>query len=178
MLVVWNMGIIWDMLVVWYMGMWENHRMWYGMCWRHGTGKTQYPGIWYGMFAVWYHGTMSWMYCMAKFAWWYGMLQLKITSRRVEYVVRISSVKTSLLYISHWLEGARKDKPCGQTGRQICIYQNKDSVLQSENKNWHRREVDLVHGFPFVSEVFFFQESDEWSMLKIMLHLVGCQGKY
>ena len=28
-----------------------------------------------------------------------------------------------------------------------------------------------VHGFPFVSEVFFSQESDEWSMLKIMPHI-------
>ena len=40
------------------------------------------------------------------------------------------------------------------------------------------REVDLIScGFPFVSEVFFLQESDEWSMLKIRLHIVGWQGK-
>ena len=33
-------------------------------------------------------------------------------------------------------------------------------------------------GFPFfVSEVFFFRESYEWSMLKIMLHIVGWQEK-
>ena len=25
-------------------------------------------------------------------------------------------------------------------------------------KSWRRREVDLVHGFPFVSKVFFFRE--------------------
>ena len=47
---------LWDMLVVWYMGIWENHVMWYGMCGRYGTGKTQY-----GTFATWYHGTMSWL---------------------------------------------------------------------------------------------------------------------
>ena len=59
---------IWDMLVVWYiyMGIWENHRMWYGMyvlmVW---DGKNTVPGIWYDTFAVWYHVTMSWMYFMA-----------------------------------------------------------------------------------------------------------------
>ena len=33
------------------------------------------------------------------------------------------------------------------------------------------------HGIPFVSEVFFFRESYEWSILKIMLHIVGWQKK-
>ena len=27
---------------------------------------------------------------------------------------------------------------------------------QIKHDSWHGREVDLVHGFPFVSEVFFF----------------------
>ena len=63
-----------------------------------GMGREKHS-IWYGTFAVWYHGTMSWMYYMAKFAWWYGMFQY-IRSVRVEYVVRISSVTS--LYIGHW----------------------------------------------------------------------------
>ena len=54
--------------------------------------------IWYGTFAVWYHGTVSWVYYVAKFAWWYGMFQY-IKFVRVEYVVRVSSVTTS--YIVH-----------------------------------------------------------------------------
>ena len=29
-----------------------------------------------------------------------------------------------------------------------------------------RREVDLVRGFPLVSEVFFCRESHEWSMFE------------
>ena len=60
-----------------------------------GMGREKHS-IWYGTFAVWYHGTMSWMYYMAKFAWWYGMLQY-IRSVRVEYVVRISSVTSFCL---------------------------------------------------------------------------------
>ena len=38
-------------------------------------------------------------------------------------------------------------------------------------------EVDVMSGFPFVSEVFFFRESYEWSMLEIMLHIVRLQEK-
>ena len=53
----------------------------------------------YGMFAVWYHGTVLWVYYMAKFAWWYSVFQY-IRPVRVEYVVRISSVTT--LYIDYW----------------------------------------------------------------------------
>ena len=34
-----------------------------------------------------------------------------------------------------------------------------------------------MRGFPFVSEVFFFRESYEYSMLKIMLHIVGWKEK-
>ena len=34
-------------------------------------------------------------------------------------------------------------------------------ILLYSFESWHGREVDLVHGFPFVSEVFFLQESDE-----------------
>ena len=47
-----------------------------------------------------------------------------------------------------------------------------------------RKADDKVSGarknnrFPFVSEVFFFRESYEWAMLKIMLHIVGWQGKW
>ena len=40
-----------------------------------------------------------------------------------------------------------------------------------------REEVDLVYGFPIVSEGFFFRESHEWSTSKIMLHIVGWRGK-
>ena len=27
------------------------------------------------------------------------------------------------------------------------------------DESWHGREVDFVHGFPFLSKVFFFRES-------------------
>ena len=53
----------------------------------------------YGMVALWYHGTMSGVYYMAKFAWWYSMFQY-IRPVRVEYVARISSVTS--LYIGRW----------------------------------------------------------------------------
>ena len=72
--------------------------------------------IWYVTFVVWYHGTMSWMYFMAKFAWWFGMFQY-IRSVRVEYVVRIPSVTS--LYIGHWKVF---ESIALRTDRQICIY--------------------------------------------------------
>ena len=55
--------------------------MWYGnivggMVWKKHS-------MWYGTLAVWYDGTVSWVYCMAKFAWWFGMFQY-IRSVRVE----------------------------------------------------------------------------------------------
>ena len=51
----------------------------------------------YGTFAVWYNGTVSWMYYKANFAWCYGLFQY-VRPVRVEYVVRISPVTT--IYIS------------------------------------------------------------------------------
>ena len=134
---------------------------WYGTCWWYGIweyGNTTVCGmvcvdgfgrvknsIWYGMFAVWYHGTMSWMYYMGKFAWWYGMLQCT-RSVRVEYVVRISSV--TRLYIGHWkvfenisLADRQTDK---QTDRQICVYQNRDTVLQTENSEREVRKFSFI----------------------------------
>ena len=36
-----------------------------------------------------------------------------------------------------------------------------DNKWGRQAESWHRREVDLVRGFPFVSEVFFFRESYE-----------------
>jgi len=90
------------------MGIWDIGGMVYGDIY----GKTTVCGmvcvdgmvrekhsIWYGTFVVWYHGAMSWMYYMAKFALWYGMFQY-IRSVRVENVVRISIVTS--LYIGHW----------------------------------------------------------------------------
>ena len=53
----------------------------------------------YGMFVVWYEGTVSGMYSLTNFAWWYGILQY-IRSVGVAYVVRMSSVTT--LYIEQW----------------------------------------------------------------------------
>ena len=81
---------------IWYMG-----RTPYILCDMvcvDGMAREKYC-LWYGTFAVWYHGTVSWMCYMAKFAWWYGMFQY-IRSVRVEYVVRISSVTS--LYIGNW----------------------------------------------------------------------------
>ena len=46
------------------------------------TGKTQY--MWYGKLAVSYDGTVSWIYYMAKFAWWHGMFQYIRSVVRIE----------------------------------------------------------------------------------------------
>ena len=108
-----------------------------GMVCVDGMAREKHS-IWYGTFAVWYHGSMSWMYYMAKFAWWYGMFQY-IRSVRVEYIVRIPAVTS--LYIGHWkvlkIKALRTDRETDrQTGRQICIYQNRGlvrSVLRTEN---------------------------------------------
>ena len=88
--------------------------------------------IWYGTFAVWYDGTMSWMSYkyMAKFAWWYGMFQY-IRPVRVEYVVRISSVTS--IYIGHWKVFEEMSLADRYADRFAFIYQNRDSVLQIEN---------------------------------------------
>ena len=67
---------------------------------------------------------------MAKFASWYGIFQY-IRPVRVEYVVRISSVAS--LYIGHWKVFKNISLADRQTDRQICIYQNRYSVLQTEN---------------------------------------------
>ena len=52
-----------DMLEVWYMRktpyvVWYVLTVWY----------EKKHSIWYGTFSVWHHGTVSWMYYMAKFA--------------------------------------------------------------------------------------------------------------
>ena len=57
----------------------------------------------------------------------------------------------------------------GETGGRLRFTQTKtikrmettDSKWSRQAESWHKREVDLVRGFPFVSEVFFFRESDE-----------------
>ena len=67
-----------------------------------------------GTFAVWYHGTMSWMYYIAKFAWWYGMFQYK---RSVKGPIRRTNIICNKLMYRP-LESVRKYKPCGQTDRQ------------------------------------------------------------
>ena len=108
-----NMGkpqyVVWYVLTVWH-------------------EKNTVPGIWYDTFAVRYHGTMSWMYYMAIFAWWYGILQY-IRSVRVEYVVRISLTS---LYIGHWKVFENNSLTDRQSDRQIFIHQNRDSVLQTD----------------------------------------------
>ena len=43
--------------------------------------------MWYGTLAVWYDGTVSGIYYIAKFAWWYGTFQY--IRSVVEYVERI-----------------------------------------------------------------------------------------
>ena len=111
--------------ICWWYCIWEYGICWWYVIWEYGRttvcGMVCVDGmvrekhsIWYGTFAVWYHGTMSWMYYMAKFAWWYGMFQY-IRSVRVKYVVQISYV--TRLYIGH-VESVRKYKPYGQTDRQ------------------------------------------------------------
>ena len=110
-----NMGYVGGMVYL----VWEYGRTTVcGMVCVDGMVREKHS-IWYGTFAVWYHGTMSWMYYMAKFAWWYGMFQC-IRSVGVEYVVRISSATS--LYIGHWkgfknisLADRQTDR---QTGRQ------------------------------------------------------------
>ena len=44
----------------------------------------------------------------------------------------------------------------------IYVYSSCCAAEQNnQEESWYRREVDLVYGFPFVSEAFFFRESDE-----------------
>ena len=43
----------------------------------------------------------------------------------------------------------------------VIIIDNNNSKWSRQAKKWIRREVDLVRGFPFVSEVFFFRGSHE-----------------
>ena len=100
--------------------------MWYGMCRRYGTGKH---GIWYVTFAVWYHGTVSWMYFMANLSGGMAFSVHKVR-KRVEYVVRISYVTT--LYIDHWKVFENIINADRQTDRHVCIYRSWDSVLQTE----------------------------------------------
>ena len=75
--------------------------------------------IWYGTFAVWYHGTVSWMYYKAKPAWWCGMFQY-VRSVRVKYAVRVSSVTT--LYIDHCRVFENISLADRQTDRQTNIH--------------------------------------------------------
>ena len=111
---------------------WNEHGMGYVICWWYGIwayGKTTVCGmvciygvgrenhsIWYGAFAVWDNSTISWMYSMATFAWWYGMCQY-IKSVTVEYVVRISSVTS--LYIGRW-KVFKNFTSCGPTDWRTC----------------------------------------------------------
>ena len=125
--------VVWYVLTVWYG---ENTvygmvRLRYGMVCVDGMVQEKHS-IWYGTFAARYHGTVSWMYYMAKCAWWYGTFQY-IRSVRVEYVVRVSSVTS--LYIGHWKVFENPGLPDRQTDRQADLHLPKQrSVLQTENK--------------------------------------------
>ena len=135
-------GICWG-YAIWEYGIWQYGKATVcGMVCVDGMVREKHS-TWYGTFAVWYHGTTSRMYYMAKFAWWYGTFQY-IRSVMVEYVGRISSVTS--LYIGHWKvfenvsladrqteRQTDRQRDNRQTDRQICVYQNRDSVLQTEN---------------------------------------------
>ena len=99
------------MVVVWYLGK-TLYVVWYVLTVWYGNSTS----IWYGTFAVWYLGTMPWMYYMAKFAWCYGMFQY-VRSVWVEYVIRTSSSVTTL-YIDHWKVFENISNADRQTDRQ------------------------------------------------------------
>ena len=80
-----------------------------------------------------YHGTMSWMY-------YFGLICLVVWYVSVYKVHKGRIRRTNIIcneLIHRPLKSVRKYKPCGQTDRQtdrqICFYQNRDSVLQTEN---------------------------------------------
>ena len=90
--------------------------------------------IWYGTFAVWYHGTVSWMNYMAKIC--LVVWSVSVYKVRKGRIRRTNIICNELIYRP--LESVRKYKPCRltdrQTDRQICIYHNRDSVLlQTDN---------------------------------------------
>ena len=70
--------------IIYFLGV--NVCMWYiyGILAVCGTGKTEYIYMWYGKLAVSYDGTVSWIYYMAKFAWWHGMFQYIRSVVRIE----------------------------------------------------------------------------------------------
>ena len=62
------------MLVVWYIygNMGEPPYLVCGVVCVDGMVREKHS-IWFGTFAVWYPGTMSWIFFTAKFTWGYGM---------------------------------------------------------------------------------------------------------
>ena len=98
--------------------------------------------MWYGTLVVWHDGTERWFYNMAKYCLvvWYvsGYKVCKSRIRRTNImcnelliIYQVSIIGTNYLVV----ELVRKYKGCGQTDRQIhrqiCNYQNRDSVLQT-----------------------------------------------
>ena len=57
--------------------------------------------------------------------------------------------------------------------------ESKDREWSRKAESWHRREVDLVHGFPIVSEVFFFfgKMMSDQCVEDHAVHIVCWQGK-
>ena len=62
-------------------------------------------------------------------------------------------------------DGSRIFRPfLTNEGINIHVYsevQNVDARWSRQAESWYRREVDLVLGFPFVSEVIFFRDRYE-----------------
>ena len=97
--------------------------------------------IWQCTFAVWYHGTMSWMYYTAKFAWWYSMLQYKVrkkgSNRSYEYHLErayISAIGKCSKIQALRTDGQTDRQTVRQTDKFAFFYRNRDAVLQTENK--------------------------------------------
>ena len=65
--------------------------------------------MWYGMLVVWYDGTVSWIYYMAKLVVWYVSVY-KVREGRIR---RTNIICNDLIYQP--LDGKC---PCGQTDRQ------------------------------------------------------------
>ena len=99
-------------------------------------------------------GTVSLINFMAKFAWWYGMLQSN-KPIRVEYVVRLSSVTT--ISIGHW----KVFESINHGGKDIRSYRQKSlqiPQLTLSFTNWQFLfSLDvLVNNFSRILGLFVF----------------------
>ena len=116
--------------VVWYV-----LTVWYGKNTVYGMVRLRYGTM------VRCRGCVIWQICLVV---WY----VSVYKVRKGPIRRTNIICNELIY--RQLENVRKFMPCGQqtdrqTDRQVCIYQNRGPVLQTENSTSSRLCKSLVH---------------------------------